>query len=174
MGKRTKQNFVRKERDYYGTIDPDATKPLIPFIRGLRVAEPCAGNGDLSMLLEPDCRVVWESDLDPQNKHILQKNAIFLHSGDLQDCDAIVTNPPFSWKLLQPLLDHLPTLLPTWLLLPADVAYNKRMGPYMKCCKSIVPVGRLYWIDNKVKGVDNYAWFEFVDKEVETKFYGRN
>ena len=174
MGKRTKQDFEKRPRDYYATIDPDAVKPLISFVRGLRVAEPCAGNGDLSMLLEPDCKVVWESDLDPQNKYILQKNAIFLGSGDLWECNTIVTNPPFSWKLLQPLLDHLPTLLPTWLLLPADVAYNKRMGPYMKCCKSIVSVGRLYWIGNKVKGVDNYAWFEFVNEEVETKFYGRN
>ena len=173
MGKR-QQNFEKKSRDYYPTIDPDAVKPLIPFIRGLRVAEPCAGNGDLSMLLEPDCKVVWESDLDPQSKHILQKNAIFLHSGDLQDCDVIISNPPFTWKLLQPLLDHLPTLLPTWLLLPSDAAHNKRMGPYMKRCRSFVSVGRLYWVENKIKGVDNYAWFEFVDKEVETKFYGRN
>ena len=84
MGKR-QQNFEKKSRDYYPTVDPDAVKPLIPFIRGLKVAEPCAGNGDLSMLLEPDVKVVWESDLDPQNKHILQKNAIFLHKGDLQD-----------------------------------------------------------------------------------------
>ena len=174
MGKRTKQDFEKRPRDYYATIDPDAVKPLSPFVRGLWVAEVCAGNGDLSMLLEPDCKVVWESDLDPQNKHILQKNAVFLNSGDLQDCDVIISNPPFSWPMLQPLLDHLPTLLPTWLLLPSDVAHNKRMGPYMKRCRSFVSVGRLYWVDNKVKGVDNYAWFEFVSREVDTVFYGRN
>ena len=174
MGKRNSGKFEKRPRDYYGTIDPDAVKPLIPFIRGLRVAEPCAGNGDLAMMLEPDCKVVWESDLDPQNKHILQKNAIFLNSWDLQECDVIISNPPFSWPMLQPLLDHLPTLLPTWLLLPSDVAHNKRMGPYMKRCKSFVSVGRLYWVDNKVKGVDNYAWFKFVNEQVETVFYGRN
>lgn len=173
MGKRSNKGEVRP-RDYWPTIDPDAVKPLIPFIRGLKVAEPCAGNSDLATLLEPDVKVVWESDLDPQNKHILQKNAIFLNSGDLRDCQAIVTNPPFTWKLLQPLLEHLPALLPTWLLLTADVAYNKRMGPHMKRCKSIVSVGRLYWMDNKVKGVDNYAWYEFVNEQVETVFYGRN
>lgn len=174
MGKRTKQEFERRDRDYYATIDPDAVKPLIPFIRGLRVAEVCAGNGDLSMLLEPDVKVVWESDLDPQNKYILQKNARYLHEGDLQDCQTIVTNPPFTWKLLEPLLEHLPTLKPTWLLLPADVMHNKRMGPYMKRCRFVVSVGRLYWVENKVKGVDNYCWFKFVNEQVETVFYGRN
>ena len=174
MGKRTKQEFVKRDRDFYATVDPDAVKPLIPFIRGLRVAEPCAGNGDLSMLLEPDCRVVWESDLDPQNKHILQKNAIFLHKGDLLGCDVIVTNPPFTWKLLQPLLDHLPTLRPTWLLLPSDVMHNKRMGKYMIGCSDIVSVGRLYWMDNKVKGVDNYAWGRFINEKTKTTFHGRN
>ena len=165
MGKRTKQDFEKRPRDYYATIDPDAVKPLIPFIRGLRVAEPCAGNGDLAMMLEPDCKVVWESDIEPQNKHILQKNAIFLHSGDLQDCNTIVTNPPFTWKLLQPLLDHLPT----------DVMHNKRMSNYLVGCSDIVSVGRLYWMDNKIKGVDNFAWFcfhQFV--QPITKFHGRN
>lgn len=91
------------------------------------------------------------------------------------DCEAIVTNPPFTWKLLQPLLDHLPTLKPTWLLLPADVAHNKRMGKYMMGCSDIVSVGRLYWMDNKIKGVDNFAWFcfhQFV--QPVTKFHGRN
>lgn len=174
MSKRSKQSFTRRERDFYGTVDPDAVKPLIPFARGLRVAEPCAGNSDLVMLLEPDCKVVWESDLDPQNKHILQKNAIFLNSEDLRDCDVIITNPPYLWDLLKPLLDHLPTLKPTWLLLPADCMHNKRMGPYMEKCSKIVSVGRLYWMENKVKGTDNMAWFEFVDKQIETVFYGRN
>ena len=173
MGKR-QQNFEKKSRDYYPTIDPDAVKPLIPFIKGLKVAEPCAGNGDLSMLLEPDCKVVFECDIEPQNKHIYKTNALDLTIDAVWDCDAIVTNPPFTWRLLQPLLDHLPTLLPTWLLLPADVAHNKRMGPYMNRCRFIVSVGRLYWVDNKVKGVDNYAWFKFVNEQVETVFHGRN
>ena len=174
MGKRSKQNFKRRERDFYGTIDPDSVKPLIPFIKGLRIAEVCAGNSDLTDLLEPDCKVVWESDLDPQNKHILQKNAIFLHKGDLQDCDLIVTNPPYLWEMLKPLLDHLPTLKPTWLLLPSDCFYNKRMAKYVDNCSDIVSVGRLYWMDNKVKGVDNYAWGRKKKKKTKTTFHGRN
>lgn len=175
MGKR-QQSFEKRPRDYYATIDPDAVKPLIPFIRGLKVAEPCAGNGDLAMLLELDCFIKYESDIEPQNGYVFKKDALSLTDFDLVECDVIVTNPPFSWNLLQPLLDHLPNIKPTWLLLPADVMHNKRMGKYMEKCTEIVSVGRLYWMDNKVKGVDNFAWFLFSDDPLRkpyTTFHGR-
>lgn len=175
MGKRTNQQFEKKPRDYYATIDPDAVKPLIPFIKGLSVAEVCSGNGDLAQMLEPDCKVVWESDIEPQNKYVKKCDASKIMECNFgHDVDVIVTNPPFSWPLLEPLLDHLPRLKPTWLLLPADVMHNRRMGKYILACSHIVSVGRLYWMDNKVKGVDNYAWFCFHNKvQQETKFYGR-
>ena len=173
MGKR-QQKFQKSKRDYYPTVDPDAVKPLIPFIRGLKVAEVCAGNGDLAQLLEPDCKVTWESDIEPQNKYIDKLNALNLSSQDLWNSEVIVTNPPFSWPLLQPLLDHLPKVLPTWLLLPADCFYNKRMANYVDNCSDIVSVGRLYWMDNKIKGVDNYAWGRFIDEKTKTTFHRRS
>ena len=175
MSKRSKQKFERVSRDFYGTIDPDATKPLVKhFINGYKVAEVCAGKGDLTLLLEPECSVVWESDIQPQTKFIKQKDALTLTKDDLYEADVIVTNPPYLWGMLQPLLEHLPTLKPTWLLLPADVAHNKRMGQYIVRCSDIVSVGRLYWVENRVKGTDNMAWFCFHDKvQQETKFYGR-
>ena len=169
MGKRTKQDFQRREKDFYGTVDPDAVKPLVPFIKGLRYAEPCCGDGDLVDLLLCDAKCVWESDIRKG------KDALELTDLDLWEAEVIISNPPYHWPMLQPLLDHLPTLKPTWLLLPADVAYNKRMGKYMMGCSDIVSVGRLYWMDNKIKGVDNFAWFcfhQFV--QPFTKFYGRN
>ena len=168
MGKRTKQDFQRREKDFYGTVDPDAVRPLLPFIKGQRYAEPCCGEGDLVDLLLTDAHCVWESDIRKG------KDALELTELDLWEAEVIITNPPYLWKLLQPLLDHLPTLKTTWLLLPSDVAHNKRMGPYMKRCRFIVSVGRLYWVENKIKGVDNYAWFKFVNEQVETVFYGRN
>lgn len=174
MGKRTKQEFDKRPRDYYGTIDPDAVKPLIPFVKQLNFAEPCSGNGDLVELLEPYAICKWESDIEPQNKYINKKDALMITRDDLWNIEAIITNPPFSWELLKPLLDHLPKLKPTWLLLPADVMHNKRMSPYMETCEAIVSVGRLYWMDNKVKGVDNYCWFLFQDCRRRTHFYGRD
>lgn len=173
MGKR-QQKFQKSKRDYYPTIDPDAVKPLIPFIKGLRVAEVCAGNGDLAQMLEPDCKVVWESDIEPQNKYIFKRDALTLTSEDLWECEVIITNPPFSWPLLEPLLDHLPNLKPTWLLLPADCFHNKRMSPYVEKCSDIVSVGRLYWVENKIKGVDNFAWGRFTHEKTKTTFHGRS
>ena len=111
MGKRTKQDFQRREKDFYGTIDPDAVKPLIPFVRGLRYAEPCCGDGDLVDLLLCDAKCVWENDIRKG------KDALELTDLDLWEAEVIISNPPFSWPMLQPLLDHLPTLKPTWPLL---------------------------------------------------------
>lgn len=168
MGKRTKQNFQRREKDFYGTVDPDAVKPLVPFIKGQRYAEPCCGEGDLVDLLLTDAYCVWESDISKG------KNALELTELDLWEAEVIITNPPYMWPLLEPLLDHLPKLKPTWLLLPADCFHNKRMFPYVEKCSDIVSVGRLYWMDNKVKGVDNYAWGRFTHEKTKTTFHGRS
>ena len=168
MGKRTKQDFQRREKDFYGTIDPDAVKPLIPFVRGLRYAEPCCGDGDLVDLLLCDAKCVWENDIRKG------KDALELTDLDLWEAEVTISNPPFSWPMLQPLLDHLPTLKPTWLLLPSDCFYNKRTAKYVDNCSDIVSVGRLYWMDNKVKGVDNYAWGRFINEKTKTTFHGRN
>ena len=81
MGKRTKQDFDKRPRDYYATIDPDAVKPLIPFIRGLRVAEPCAGDGDLAEIWKDrkkyylgsfDCEVEAAKAYDEKAKELFE------------------------------------------------------------------------------------------------------
>ena len=138
MGKRTKQDFQRREKDFYGTIDVDAVTPLIPFVKGMRYAEPCCGEGDLVDLLLYDANCVWESDIRKG------KDALTLTKLDLWEAEVIITNPPYLWSMLQPLLDHLPTLKPTWLLLPSDCFYNKRMAKYVDNCSDIVSIGRLY------------------------------
>ena len=181
MGRRS--NFKNKQpRDYWPTVDPAAVATLIPFIKGKTFAEPCSGNGDLVDLLFVDATCNWESDIEPQKEGVTQKDALNLTKNDLWNCEYIITNPPFSFEMLQPLLEHLPTLKPTWLLLNATFMQNKRSQPYIKKCSDIVSVGRLYWIteggdptQRGIKGKEDYCWYLFHDKEQErTIFHGRN
>lgn len=169
MGKRSNV-APRSPRDYYPTVDPSAVDGLFKLVaKGSTFAEPCVGQRHLVKLLEKNgvyCR--YQGDIAEG------KDATKLTREDIDGSNYIITNPPFSWPLLQPLLDHLPTIAPTVLLLPADVMHNIRMAPYMKKCSGIASIGRLYWVEDKpIKGVDNYAWFMFHDYEVDTKFYGR-
>ena len=177
MGKRDNNKFERKGRDFYATIDPAAVNALIDHLPLPCVfIEPCAGAGDLVNELQRHHGVICAGayDIEPQSSSVVQRNCLTLDYYDVVDeCRCFITNPPFTWSMLQPILDHLPTLKPTWLLLPADYMHNVRMGPYMKKCERIVSVGRLYWEPNKKKGVDNYAWYKFVNEPVETTFYGR-
>jgi hypothetical protein len=141
------------------------------MVKGKRYAEPCCGNGKLELLLR-DCgaNCVWASDI--RDNFCWVQDALELTKEELTFCDLIITNPPFSWSLLKPLLDHLPTLKPTWLLLPANYMHNKRMGPYMKNCSDIISIGRLYWV-NKTKGKEDYCWYQFHNKPKVTLFWGR-
>ena len=174
MGKRS-EGFERRDKDFYGTCDPAAIPDsFVRFIRGKRYVEPCYGDGDLEKLLEDHATCVWASDIRPND--YLTCDALDIFPEDIKSADCIITNPPYDWKILQPLLDHFLSLgKPTWLLLPADMMHNIRMGPYMKQCDTIVSVGRLYWMENKVKGVDNYAWFKFDHhgQHFGTEFIGR-
>jgi hypothetical protein len=159
MGLRS--NFeVKRPRDYWPTCDPDAITNLIPFVKGRTYAEPCCGDGSLVALLADVSTCKWESDIEPQAGQ-LQKDALELTKEDLKDCELIITNPPFNFKMLQLLLDYLPTLKPVWLLLPATFMQNKRSGPYLRACTRVVAVGRLYWMDNGIKGKDDYCWYFF-------------
>ncbi len=188
MSKRTNyKNMAPK--DLWPTIDPRAVTPLIPFVGGKSYAEPCSGHGDLINLLKGVAICQWSSDIIPRSRVIYGIDAADLYKDDLRYCDCIITNPPFTWKLLQPLLEHLPTLKPTWLLLPADSMHTKRMGPYMKDAKSVVSIGRLKWFKDddprlwdeekqafkkNTDPTDNFVWMEFIRGwDHGTRFYGR-
>ncbi len=169
MGKRdTGTAFEKRPRDFYGTIDPVAAQVLLPYIKSFTAAEPCYGDGDLVKTfidLGYD-RFVFTSDIRRDSKASLIKDGLDLSEKDLQHADCIVTNPPFTWSVLRPLMDHWLTIKPTWLLLPADMMHNKRMAPYMKQCNLVLSVGRMYWMENRIKGVDNYCWYHFDTDEV--------
>lgn len=186
MGKREDTKKPRLVRDWYPTKDPAAVVALAPFLwpsqgHQTRYIEPCAGDGSLIDLLAssgPPVTCVAAYDIDPQRGDVVQKNCLFLTVDDVARTDCFITNPPYEWKMLQPILEYLPSLLPTWLLLPADMAQNKRMSDYMSVCSDLVSVGRLWWFENedgkKVKGVDNYCWYKF-DHAYEgfTRFHPR-
>lgn len=175
MGKRS-PDFVKKSRDYYPTIDPIAAEVLLEHLEeNTWFVEPCAGAGDLAISLTSESVFcVGLYDIEPQHRNVKKLNCLNLEEEDIIFATHFITNPPFTWSVLQPLMDHMISLLPTWLLLPADVMHNVRMGPYMKRCVKVVSIGRMYWEENKVKGVDNYCWYLFdKDHEGPTQFIGR-
>jgi hypothetical protein len=174
MGKRdTGTKFEKKDRNFYGTIDPVAAKVILPYLDGLTAAEPCYGDGDLvKNLIELGYdRFVFTSDIFSGSRASLIKDGKDLTETDLQYSSCIVTNPPFDWSMLKPLMDCWIPLIPTWLLLPADVIHNKRMAPYMDYCDTILSIGRMYWEENKVKGVDNFVWLHFVPEAGATTVF---
>ena len=174
MGKRSE--FEKKPRDAYFTIDPDAVKPLVDHLEpGSWFIEPCAGAGNLTELIVCHASVgcIAEYDKEPVNDYVREKDCLDLTGEDLHGANFLATNPPFTWKVLDPIITHLSSLLPTWLLLPADMMHNKRMYPHMQRCSKVVSVGRLYWEENKVKGKDNYCFYLFHDSPHTTVFYGR-
>ena len=180
MSKRS--NFERKKKDQYYTIDPLAAQVLGPYVSGSTFAEPCCGNGDLVAALEAQgLRCLWESDIDPGPNYDVDGFSYFimdafdLEGAYLTGIRYIITNPPYERKVLLPMIEHFTSLLPTWLLLPADLMHNQYFGPYVKNCAKIVSIGRLYWEDNKRKGTDNYAWYFFPKRgwSDDTVFVGR-
>ena len=89
--------------------------------------------------------------------------------------DMFITNPPWTRELLHPLIDHLSSILPTWLLFDADWIHTKQSSEFIKRCAKIVSIGRVKWIpDSKYSGLENCCWYLFQKEPVEaTIFIGR-
>lgn len=176
IGKRS--DFEKRPRDFYPT-------PLkaVEVLKGhlpdaFTFCEPCAGNGALVEHLEglfSGALCVLPMDVEPQVEWIVEGDANSLSSQDLEHSQLIITNPPFTWSVLKPLMDKWISLRPTVLLLPADFLHNQRFAPYLKYCTKIVSIGRVKWIeDSKTAGVDNYVWAFFdQSNQAPTNFYGR-
>ena len=161
MSKRAPGQFARRPRDLY-----DTPQKAVPFVaahlgRG-PFAEPCAGNGHLqSWLVDLQLLCGYSGDI-ARGQDALD----WLPSVDIEQ---IITNPPWSWTLLQPLLEHFIFICrrPTWLLLDADMMHNIRMHTFMNRCFKIVSVGRLKWVpDSAHQSLDNFAWYGFNHKNV--------
>jgi hypothetical protein len=161
MGKRSPGKFARNPRDLYST--PWKAVPyLMPHVTERVFAEPCEGEGALIKHLEScelQCR--YHGDI-ADGKDALD----WLPGADIAQ---IITNPPWSWVLLKPLLEHFifNCRVPVWLLLDADLMHNVRMHRFMNRCFKIVSVGRVKWIeDSEHQGLDNIAWYGFNHKHI--------
>lgn len=165
MGKRS--DFPRIERDYYPTIDPRAWSALKPHLpEKFTYAEPCYGEGHLAKMIEGD--LVYSSDISDG------VDALSLKAEDLCGADYIITNPPWSRKILHPLIDHLRQMRPTWLLFDASWAHTKQSSELIKYCSKIISVGRLRWIEGTtMTGKDDCCWYLFGKDKTETIFIGR-
>ncbi len=139
--------------------------------------EPCAADGRLANHIEKlvPSFCVFAMDIEPQVDWVLKGDSSQLSLSDMAQVDAIITNPPFTWSILRPMLDHWLPVTPTVLLLPADFMHNLRFQPYLKRCEKIVSIGRVKWIeDSKMSGMDNYCWYFFNPEETGSPvFKGR-
>lgn len=177
MGKRN-QKHERSPRDLYRTIDPNAINPLMHYLPpSVRFAEPCAADGILAHQLEKfGHRCTFLSDIEPLNSpfgyDIKKADALSL-SHEFDDCDYIITNPPWSRDLLHPMIMNFIKFKPTWLLFDSDWRHTSQADAYLPFCHAEVSVGRLRWIEgSKSVGMDNSSWFLF-KKEITlfTKCY---
>jgi len=176
MGKRS--DYVKRPRDAYFTPEAAFTPVAGMFEKGIIFCEPCAGDGRLISHIEkwvPDSMCALAMDIEPQQPYILKGDAKLLTEEAVDHCDYIITNPPYTWSELAPMMDRWIPLIPTVLLLPADFMHNQRFAKYLMHCYWIKTVGRVKWIeDSKATGVDNYAWYFFTPGyAAETIFIGR-
>ena len=143
--------------------------------------EPCAGDGVLIKHLEEHCGFTggYGFDIEPNHSSISKIDASnetdMANVLSLTNCNKIITNTPWDWKLLEPMLELWLSLgFECWLLLPSDFAHNARSSKFIRRCTDIVPVGRLKWIpDSKYTGKDNCAWYRFVPWQANCKFHPR-
>ncbi len=158
MGKRS--SFERRPGDFYPT-PARAVPPLIPHLHRIRTfAEPCAGDGALLRHLESfGLRCVYQGDIAAGQDALAVDN--------YASADVIVTNPPWTRKLLHPLIEHFQRIAPTWLLLDMDWSGTKQARPYLRSCTDILPIGRLIWIPGTtMHGKDNACWYRFDARHV--------
>ena len=175
MAKRS--NYEKKPRDAYFTPRA-AVEPLKGLLPPITFCEPCAGDGRLANHIEeviPESLCIYALDIEPQADWILQGDALSMSGESVEHCQMIITNPPFTWSLLKPMMDLWISLRPTLLLLPADMMHNKRFSSYLEKCVWVKSIGRVKWIEgSKMGGMENYIWALF-NKEHKgiTEFYGR-
>jgi hypothetical protein len=173
MGKRS--DFPRRERDYYPT-PVSAVLPLIDHLPArFSYIEPCAGDGALVRALYSFAGVAhdgtfrpsleYASDVCPVGRDaepVCDTKDAFSITNAPTGVDFFITNPPWSRSILHPLILHLSSIRPTWLLFDGDWMHTIQAAPYLKRCRKIVSVGRVKWIPGSpYSGKNDCAWYFF-------------
>jgi hypothetical protein len=176
MAKRS-PGLERRPNDYYRTWDFNAVRPLLPFLpTACRFVEPCAGDGVLvDHLTNAGHRCVLKSDIVPQRSDIRRLSVFSVRWSDPQG-GMFITNPPWSREILHPIIRHLSTQAPTWLLFDADWLFTRQSTPLLPLLRKVVAIGRVRWIEGTATdGKDNSAWFLFDGTRPPTTptFHGR-
>ena len=117
---------------------------------------------------------MYACDVEPQRKDIAKQDALSLTKKNVSISEVFITNPPWDRKVLHPLIYHLTSIKPAWLLFDADWMHTKQSSIFQKMLKKVVSVGRVKWIEGtKNTGKDNCCWYYF-DKNNEdtTQFFG--
>lgn len=171
MGKRS--SFERIPRDAYDT-PVEAVLPLLPHLpESFRYWEPCAG---ALALVGPIGRTCVCTDIEPRDALVSQRDALETDLCEmLFPIDFIITNPPWSRKVLHPMIEHFSDMRPTWLLFDADWVHTRQSAPFLPRLRKIVSVGRVKWIPgSKMTGKDNCCWYLFDrPSDQPAQFFGR-
>lgn len=110
-------------------------------------------------------------DIEPRYASVQKMDAL-----DIQEASMFITNPPWDRKVLHPLIEHLSSIAPTWLLFDADWMHTRQSAPMVRRLKKVVSVGRVRWIEGtNMTGKDNCCWylFEARDEGQPAQFFGR-
>ena len=164
MGKRS--NFEKIDKDFYQT-PLNALEPLLPFLApDITYCEPFVGAGAFVEALHhyrPDITLKSAYDIDPQVHYGVQKDFLDLNASDIKG-DMILTNPPWTRKLLHPFIQHCMDMgIETWFLFDMNwIATTQSRDLMRQYCTDVVPVGRLKWIpDSPHSGKDDCAFYRF-------------
>lgn len=160
MAKRTQTDSrTTNPTDFFPT-PREAVLPLLAHLKpGTVFVEPCAGDYALAGVLEEHGhQCVGAYDLLPRSPFVDPGNGALLPT---DPAVTIITNPPFAWPLLEPLLLHWIGAAPAWLLLPADMLFNQRFNAYARHVSQVLPLGRISWMGNGVGGFENFMWAHF-------------
>lgn len=172
MSKRTVRR-ISSAHDFVETPE-EAVLPLVPQLEhGAWFYEPCAGNGALAHALTRHGMVTCcgMSDIKPDGPGIPQRDALTLDTATVNGAQYLITNPPWRVELLHPIIDHLTTMRPTWLLLYSDWLFTRQAAKYHNRIFRIVTMPRVKWIaGTRTSGFENCCWIMFSAGEVPTPF----